>query len=62
MKLLKSWYRALEGRKTYIIAAVVALVTFAKIIGWLTPSEFQDLLGVLGALGLTTLRLALENK
>jgi uncharacterized membrane protein YeiH len=46
----------LDGKKTYITAAVVALATFAMAMGWLNQEQYQLILGLLGSLGLAALR------
>jgi hypothetical protein len=46
----------LDGKKTYITAAVMALASFAVGMDWLTQGQYQVILGLLGALGLSALR------
>lgn len=46
----------LEGKKTYITAAVLALAAFARTMGWLTGEQYELLLGLLGSMGLAALR------
>ena len=46
----------LQGKKTYITAAVVALASFALAMGWLTKEQYQVIIGLLGSLGLAALR------
>ena len=46
----------LDGKKTYISAIVLALVTFAKAMSWIDQSSYELLLGVVGAGGLAALR------
>lgn len=46
----------LSGKKTYLVAGAMALVGFAKTVGWLDEDTYQAVFGLLGALGLTTLR------
>ena len=46
----------LDGKKTYITAAVAALASFALAIGWLSQEQYQVVLGLLGSLGLAALR------
>jgi hypothetical protein len=46
----------LEGKKTYITAVVLALGSFAMALGWLSQEQYQVIIGLLGALGLATLR------
>jgi hypothetical protein len=46
----------LNGKKTYIMAAVMALGAFARGMGWLEQSQFELLLSVAGSMGLAALR------
>jgi hypothetical protein len=46
----------LEGKKTYITAGLLALMTFARSIGWLDQQQYELILGLLGSLGLAALR------
>ena len=46
----------MPGKKTYIIAALVALATFAKTMSWIDDQTYQLILGLLGAGGLAALR------
>ena len=46
----------MEGKKTYITAGVVALASFALAMGWLSQSQYEVILGLLGSLGLAALR------
>jgi hypothetical protein len=46
----------LDGRKTYITAAVVALASFALAMGWLSQKQYEVIMGLLGSLGLAALR------
>ena len=58
---LKKAYEQLEGKKAYIVSGVIALATFAKLVGWISEAEFQTLLGFLGALGLYTIKSAIKK-
>jgi len=58
---MKKYWKLLEGKKTYIVAGLVAIVTFSKIVGWLTETEFQAIIGFLGAVGLYTVRDAISK-
>ena len=49
---------ALQGYRTYIIAAMIGLVTVGHHLGYIDSITYQTLLGVLGAGGLVTLRAA----
>jgi hypothetical protein len=46
----------LNGKKTYITAAVVGLASFALAMGWLDREQYQVIVGLLASLGLATLR------
>jgi len=46
----------LAGKKTYITAAVLALATFARSVGWIEQSQYDMILGLAGAMGLAALR------
>ncbi len=46
----------LSGKKTYIVAAVLALATFAKSAGIIDDQVFSALQGLLAASGLAALR------
>lgn len=47
---------ALAGKKTYIIAGLVALVAIAQNLGYLTADQTALIYGLLGGAGLGTLR------
>jgi hypothetical protein len=46
----------LDGKKTYITAAVLGLASFALAMGWLDKAQYQVIVGLLGSLGLAALR------
>ena len=46
----------LTGKKTYIVAALMALGAFARSMGWLDQNQFELLLSLGGSLGLAALR------
>ena len=46
----------LNGKKTYIVAALVALGAFARSMGWLDQNQFELILSLGGSLGLAALR------
>lgn len=58
---MKKLLGLLSGNKTYIVAAVVAIATFAKMVGWITAEEFISLTGFLAAIGLYTVRQAIKK-
>ena len=51
----------LEGKKTYITAGVLALMTFARGVGWLDQQQYELILGLLGSLGLAALRAGMSK-
>jgi hypothetical protein len=51
----------LSGKKTYIVAAVIALATYAELVGWIDQKTFEALIGFLGAIGLYTVREAIKK-
>jgi len=46
----------LTGKKTYITAIILALVTVARAMAWITQEQYEIIMGLLGSLGLATLR------
>ena len=62
---MKTWflsaYKVIDGKKTYIIAGVCAALTFAKVIGWISASELETLIGIFGSIGLITIRDAIRK-
>jgi acyl-CoA synthetase (NDP forming) len=46
----------LEGKKTYLTALVLGVAAFARALGWITPEQYEIILGVMGSLGLAALR------
>ncbi len=46
----------LSGKKTYIVAAIMALGAFARALGWMDQNQFELLLSLGGSLGLAALR------
>ena len=46
----------LNGKKTYIVAVVMALGAFARGMGWLDQNQFELILSLGGSLGLAALR------
>jgi len=51
----------LAGKKTYITAAVIAVVVGLYQAGIIDKNVYDALIGVLAALGITTLRAGLDN-
>lgn len=46
----------IEGYKTYIVAALMIALAIAKGQGWISSETFMEIMGILGGLGLSTLR------
>lgn len=46
----------LQGKKTYILAAIAGLLTVVHSLGWISAEVYQTLMGLVGAGGLATLR------
>jgi uncharacterized membrane protein YoaK (UPF0700 family) len=46
----------MAGYKTYLVALLLALATFAKAMGWIDNKMYEIIIGILGALGLGALR------
>lgn len=61
MDLHKIW-GLFSGRKTYIIAAGLALAIFALNVGWIDKETHDTIVGLLTAGGLATLRAGIEAK
>lgn len=51
----------LEGKKTYFVAALVAVVAVAEFMGWIDMQTATSILGILGAGGLASLRSAVKK-
>ena len=47
---------ALWGKKTYIVAVVIAVLNLAVAFGWVSPAQLEQINYVLVALGLGALR------
>jgi hypothetical protein len=51
----------LEGKKTYISAAVLALATLVRALGWVSQEQYELILGLAGSLGLAALRAGVDK-
>ena len=58
---MKKLFELLNGNKTYIVAGLVALGTFARAVNWITEEQFQAIVGFLSAIGLYTIRSAVKK-
>lgn len=50
----------LSGKRTYFIAAGIAVATAAKYLGYITDTQYEAIVGFLGAGSLATMRMALK--
>lgn len=55
---LKNW---LEGKKTYIIAAIAVLLNFCVYMNWLTVDQLAQINAILGFLGLAAFRAGVKR-
>ena len=51
----------LIGKKTYIVAILTAVLTFLKMAGHITEEMYQQLLALLAAGGIATVRAAINR-
>ena len=58
---MKKIIEFLSGKKTYIIAGIVAVIAFAKAMDWVTPGQLETILIIFGALGLGVVRDAISK-
>lgn len=58
MDINKIW-GLFSGRKTYIVAALLAIATFALNVGWIDQETFNTIQTLLLAAGLGTIRAAI---
>ena len=56
MNLFTALNTALSGRKTYLVAGVLAIAMFCLQMGWITKETYDMIFGVLIPAGLATLR------
>ncbi len=56
---MKDVLNFLEGKKTYIVAVVIAVLNLAMACGWVSPAHLDQINLVLVACGLGALRRAL---
>lgn len=52
----------LKGKKTFIVAIIMVIVSGLKAQGYIDDATYGVILGFLGALGLTALRLGINGK
>lgn len=46
----------MNGWKTYLCAVCLGLATAAQSLNWITPEQYQVIMGILASLGLAALR------
>jgi hypothetical protein len=51
----------IRGKRTYIVAGIMAVVSGLKIFGVIDPVTYEGIMGVLGALGFGALRAGVEK-
>jgi hypothetical protein len=61
LPLAEETRQMLKGWKTYLVAAAGFAVGGAQMMGWLTPEQAQQILVLLGASGLATMRAAVAK-
>lgn len=59
---MKQVLEFLEGKKTYGIAVLIALVAVAEIVGWIDSTVADSMYFLLGAGGIATLRNAIAKQ
>lgn len=60
LKFLKQVWAVLDGKKTYICSAIVAVLMFCKAQGWVDEPTANNLMALFAALGLASLRGAMK--
>lgn len=53
---------ALQGKKTYIIATLLAVLNLAVALDWVTVDQLSQINAILVALGLGTIRAGISGK
>ena len=51
----------LEGKKTYLVALLVGVLTVVQSLGYMDMSSYQMIMGLLGAGGLASLRAGMKK-
>ena len=60
--MLQTLVGKIDGKKTYIIAVVIAVLNLAVACGWVSVDHLAQINIVLGALGLGAVRASIANK
>lgn len=53
--------QALSGKKTYLVAVVIAVLNLAVAMGWVSPEHLEQINVILVALGLGALRAGVKK-
>lgn len=53
---MKNILLALQGKKTYLVAVVIAVLNLAVAFGWISPENLEQINLILVALGLGAIR------
>jgi hypothetical protein len=61
MNIIRKIWNSLDGKRTYIIAVVVAVLNLAVAAGWISPANLEQINIVLGALGVAALRSGIQK-
>lgn len=59
---MKNLIQKLKGKKTYIIAVVIGILTMLHSLGWIETTAYITLMGLLGGGGMATMRSGINNK
>jgi hypothetical protein len=51
----------IRGKKTYIVAGVMAVISGLKLVGFIDQVSYDGIMGILGALGFGALRAGVEK-
>lgn len=62
MNVLKKLEEKAEGKKTYIVAAVMVVLSGLRSQGYIDDTSYELILNILVGLGLVTLRLGMKGK
>jgi hypothetical protein len=58
---MKNLYVKLSGKKTYLIAILIAVLNLAVGMGWISPAHLDQINLLLGAAGLGALRSSVDK-
>jgi hypothetical protein len=52
----------LQGQKSYLVAILIAVITFVYAMGWINNTVYTTIVGILAAGGLAALRSAITTE